>query len=217
VTAHDLARRCWIQLAREVVPHPGWTALAAPAPYLLANAAWSVAPEAVGNVAPWFRVRSLPPAVIAPTGDAALQAALRDHGYTPEERFALRPAAARVPDPEVLVEQVGWAQMRHAAEVLARRYGEPGAAPLLASSLRDALATHPALLGFLAYRLGQPTGALVACEEAGALVGLLLAEAKGALEHRLGLEAAATGRRALVLEALPEGRGAAALTRWALP
>lgn len=205
---YDLALSFWSLLASERGKLAGGLALAnTEVPFYLSNAAWGADPARLGEVVAWYGARGLPSAVVVPSGAGA---GLAERGFALELALGFR--AARVRAGSSLVEQVGWAQLRHAGELLAAHYRQPGLALAIAGSLVRAAQDDPRVLAFLAYGgEGAPTGAMIAFEGEASLDAMLLADPDGSLEARLAQEARALGRRARVLETRDEG----GLERWA--
>lgn len=204
-----LARAFWALLATERAEMAGGLALAnTEVPFYLSNAAWGANPARLGEVTPWYGARGLPSAVVVPGGGGA---GLAERGFALELAFGFR--AARGREGSSLVEQVGWAQLRQAGELLAAHYRQPGLALAIARSLVRAAQDDARVQTFLAYDIGgAAVGALTAFAAAGALAAMLLVDPDGALEARLAREAHALGLRARVFEAGGEG----GLERWAL-
>lgn len=222
MTDYDRAFSFWRRLAETSAPvGPSKALLNTSAPFVLSNALWYPAPEAVAEAPAFYAEQGVLASVVSgaprlnePRGD--LHAALKRAGFARADRYALRRPEQRGPVQEITTEQVSWTQTRTPGEVLAAVYDLPAYAVAVGQTLALAMQLDPAVEAFVAYQ-ARPVGVMVTLTTGDDLTAFVLAaptdEAKGALEARLTFEAEAREKRALVFDRI---EGPNALEVWRL-
>ncbi len=118
---HDLLS-FWQELSSEVQQDKAYLLANLNIPFYLSNAAWL---EQQNNfidplISNWYQTRALPVAVILKANTLVLP-----ESYKLAHSFLLRKAKPSQAETKELTEQVGWSQLRFAAQLLAEKYKQP--------------------------------------------------------------------------------------------